>query len=294
MHAWSHGLPGRRWTGIASDFLIFAPVLCAAVASIVGSAHARAAQLHTADGQAFERYTRVTEARMDRERNGEIPFLWMDQADYAQRLNLQNRILRGEVVVSRLETREAGDRIRFAEALCHHWVGTIFVPGGRLDRVVALMQTYERYQEIYSPAVRRSRTLSREGGHFTIYLQLFEKRIVSVVLNTESNVAYVPVTPTRMQVRSRSRRVAEVQYPDTPGERERPVGLDAGFLWRFNNYCALDEREKGTFVQCESVSLSRSVPVGLNWLVGRFANAVPRESLEFTLGRLRDALTRSG
>jgi hypothetical protein len=37
----------------------------------------------------------------------------------------------------------------------------VFVPGAGLDRAVALMQSYERYPEIYRPAVRRSKILSR-------------------------------------------------------------------------------------------------------------------------------------
>ena len=98
-----------------------------------------------------------------------------------------------------------------------------------------------------------------------------------------------------MQVRSVSTRIAEVADADTPQQREQPVGRDSGFLWRFNNYCALEERAEGTVVQCESISLSRDIPFGLGWLVGPFVNDVPRESLEFTLGAMRKALaTTSG
>ena len=43
----------------------------------------------------------------------------------------------------------------------------------------------------------------------------------------------------------------------------------------------------GTYVQCESVSLSRAIPTGLGWLVGPFVTSIPRESLEFTLGSMR-------
>jgi hypothetical protein len=63
-------------------------------------------------------------------------------------------------------------------------------------------------------------------------------------------------------------------------------------LWRFNNYCALEERDGGTYVQCESVSLSRDVPTGLGWLIGPFVTSIPRESLEFTLRTQRAALMK--
>src|SRR4030095_10149575 len=87
-----------------------------------------------------------------------------------------------------------------------------------------------------------------------------------------------------------STRIAEVADPDTAEEREQPVGHDNGFLWRFNNYCALEERGRVTYVQCESLSLSRDIPLGLGWLIQPFVRGVPRESLEFTLGTIRKAL----
>jgi hypothetical protein len=86
--------------------------------------------------------------------------------------------------------------------------------------------------------------------------------------------------------------VVEVAKPDTPEEHEETEGHDAGYLWRFNNYCALEERSEGTYVQCESISLSRDIPFGLGWLVGPFVNDVPRESLEFTLTAMRKAVRR--
>ena len=186
-----------------------------------------------------------------------------------------------------------GRRLESPNSLRHHWVGTAFFPSATLARVLQAMQFYERYPEMYRPNVRRSVVLSHDGGHYVVWLQLFTKKIISVVVNTESDVRYIPIGETRMQVRSTSVRIAEVENPGTPQEREKPVGRDNGFMWRFNNYCALDERDGGTYVQCESVSLSRDIPFGLGWIVGSFVSSVPRESLEFTLAALRAAVNRS-
>jgi len=239
---------------------------------------------------AFDRYVRLTEARMEQELRGSAPFLHVDRLTDAQRRDVSAKLRRGEIVVARLETRDANRPIDVPQGLCHHWVGTVFVPGAPLEPIVALMQAYERYSEVYRPAVRRSKILSREGDRFRVYLQLFKKKILSVVLNTEYDVRYIPVAPNRATVRSYATRIAEVEHPDTPEEREKPVGHDNGFLWRFNNYCGLEERDGGTYVQCESLSLSRDVPTGLGWLIGRFVTSIPREELEFTLGALRTAL----
>lgn len=253
---------------------------------------AAAADLRADTVAAFERYVQLTEARMMEETSGRRPFLWMDRLAESERPEVMARLRRGEIVVNRLQTRDAGRLIRVPSGMCHHWLGTVFAPDAGLARTVALMQSYDGYPEIYRPAVRRSRTMSRDGDRFNVYLQLFMKKVISVVLNTEYDVQYVPIPPNRMVVRSYATRIAEVQHPDTAEEQERPVGHDSGFLWRFDNYCGLEEREGGTYIQCESISLSRDVPTGLGWLIRPFVTGIPRESLEFTLGTIRTALMK--
>ena len=116
----------------------------------------------------------------------------------------------------------------------------------QLDRTVSLMQGYDRYQEISSPNVRRSHTISRQGDTFKVYLQLFMKKVIGVVLNSEYDVRYTRVSATRAHVRSYSTRIAEVQDPRHRRiEKEAPVGQDSGFLWRFDNYCSLEQRAEG-------------------------------------------------
>jgi len=85
-------------------------------------------------------------------------------------------------------------------------------------------------------------------------------------------------------------RVAEVEAPGTPQEREKPVGNDGGYLWRLYSYWRVLERDGGTYVQCESISLTRDIPLGFGWLVRPFVTSIPRESLEFTLTTTRNVL----
>ena len=155
---------------------------------------------------------------------------------------------------------DAGREIDVPHGLIHHWIGTILIPGVPVDRVVALMQGYERYQTIYAPNVRQSRTIARDGDHFTVYLQLFMKKVISVVLNTDNDVRYTRLDPSRTHVRSFTTRITELQDAGSSSEVALPAGRDSGFLWRFNNYCSLEERSEGTVVQCESISLSRGDP----------------------------------
>jgi hypothetical protein len=55
-------------------------------------------------------------------------------------------------------------------------------------------------------------------------------------------------------------------------------------------WCSFDGRAEGTYEQCESISLTRGIPFGLGWIVGPFVNSIPRETLELTLGGIRDGL----
>jgi hypothetical protein len=276
---------------VVSDRMVFASVVgMTAAFATAGTTTVHATDLPPDANRVFDRYARLTEARMDQEQRGTIPFLWMNQLEEPQRRSVRGMLSEGQVVVRERVTREGDRLLRFSNVICHHWQGSIFVPGARLGQVAALMQAYDDYQNIYRPAVRRSKTLTRDGNHFTVYLQLFQKKVISVVLNTESDVTYIPVTSTRLQVRSRSTRITEVRQPDSPDEREAPPGHDRGFLWRFNNYCAIEQADEGTYVQCESVSLTRDIPFGLGWLIDPFVTAVPRESLEFTLRSIRTAL----
>ncbi len=73
----------------------------------------------------------------------------------------------------------------------------------------------------------------------------------------------------------------------TPREREKPDGDDNGFLWRLNAYWRYEQLSDGVLIECESVSLSRSVPFLLRPLASPIVNRIARESLENTLRSLR-------
>jgi hypothetical protein len=198
------------------------------------------------------------------------------------------------VLVARLESRAQGKSIEIPDGKVHHWVGTVFIPGATLARTIEMVQGYEQYPQIYQPAIRRSAIVARNGSNFKVSMQMFMKKVISVVLNADFDVEYRSLGPTRTYVPSVATRIAEVENPDTPQAREKPVGHDNGFLWRFNNYCLFEERDGGTYMQCESVSLSRTIPIGLGWLIGPFVTSIPRESLTFTLTAARRHLTKTG
>jgi hypothetical protein len=255
---------------------------------------AMSAELRPKTVEAFDRYVQLTEARI----NGEVAqtekFLYVDGLSPARRSQVLAALKRGEIFMERLQTLDAsGQKIEAPEAIIHHWLGAVFVPGANLQQTIALVQDYNRHQDIYKPEVVRSRLLTHQGNDFTIYYRLRKKKVITITLNTNHDVHYFPVDSTRWYSRSYSTRIAEVENADTPNEREKPIGHDGGFLWRINSYWKFEEKDGGVYVECESISLTRDIPTGLGWLIMPFVTSIPKESLEMTMGSTRGALAAS-
>jgi len=237
---------------------------------------------------AFDRYVRVTEALMARDG----PFLRIDGLPEPERRAKIDAIRRGDLVVEHLTTREEGNLIDVPGGLLHHWSGSVFVPGASVDQAVALLQNYDEHATIYRPAVARSKVIAHDGDVFRVYLRFFMKKVITVVINSEHEARFTRLAPDRAQSRIYSLRIAEVDDADTPREREKPVGHDSGFLWRLYTYWRFLERDGGTYLQCEAISLTRGIPAGFGWLIGPFVTSIPRESLAFTLETTRTTLAR--
>ena len=113
-----------------------------------------AAELKPQTIEAFDRYVRVTEARMQTELDGQSSFLWVDRLPDDEREEAYAKLRAGEVVIDRLETRDGDEKIKIPDGKIHHWIGTVLIPGVTLEQTMALVQDYDRYAEIYSPDVR--------------------------------------------------------------------------------------------------------------------------------------------
>jgi hypothetical protein len=247
-------------------------------------------QQKTVDG--FDRYVRVSEARMDAEERGEGGFLHIDRLPSAQKTAAERQARSPVPFMTRLETRDGGRRIDVPDGLIHHWVGVVFMPGVTADQAVALMQAYDRHADVFAPVIVRSKTLAREGDRYRFYLRFYVKKVIAVTTDTEHEAVFGRAGPGRAFSRLHSTRIAEVEHAGTPEERQKPVGTGRGFLWRLNTYWRFAERDGGTWVQCESITLTRDIPMGLGWLIGRFVTEIPKESLTFTLATARKALVR--
>ena len=85
-------------------------------------------------------------------------------------------------------------------------------------------------------------------------------------------------------------KIAEIADAGTPDEHEKPPGMDNGFLWRLNAYWRYEQVDGWVLIECESVSLSRSVPLLLRPIITGKVDGIARESLEKTLVSLKKSL----
>jgi hypothetical protein len=237
---------------------------------------------------AFDRYVEETERAAAGSLAKGAGFLWVDGVGREQ----ERAALRsGRLVITRLETiTSAGRKIEVPDGIIHHWLGVVLVPGATVEGAVALLQDYDRHADVYRPNVARSKLLARDGDTFGMYLRFHTKKVLTVVFNSEHEARFARPAPGRAYSRIVSTRIAEVDDPGGPQEKEKPVGRDGGYLWRLNSNWRFLERDGGVYVQCESITLTRSVPFALAFIVGPFITSIPRETLTFTLERTRDAL----
>ncbi len=259
---------------------------------IAGSSAAVAAVLEAETAAAFQRYVRLTEQRI----NGEVvksdAFLWIDTLSAARRTELRKGLQQGGVIIERLETRDGSKEIEAPNGLIHHWVGVVFIPKVSVKEAVALMQDYNHHSKYFAPAIARSKMLEHDGNRFKVALRFHVKKVITVTMDTENEAEFFHPSPDRAHSRIRSTRTTEIADAGTAQEKAKPAGEEHGFMWNLNTYWRFLERDGGTYIQCESLTLSRDVPFALAWIIRPIVTQMPKESLTFTMARAREALAK--
>jgi hypothetical protein len=259
---------------------------------LLASAAVFAAELRPDTAAAFDRYARLTEQRIRAEVAQGNRFLWIDTLPENRRAEMAGGLRQGGVVIEKLETRDGGREIEVPDGLVHHWVGTVFAPHANVNDAVALMQDYDRHSKYFAPAIARSSLLERNGSRFRVALRFHVKKIITVTMDTENEAEFFHPAGDRAHSQIRSTRVTEIADAGTARERPKPAGEENGFMWNLNTYWRFLERDGGTYIQCESLTLTRDVPFALAWIIRPIVTQMPRESLTFTLAKARQALIR--
>jgi hypothetical protein len=236
------------------------------------------AELEPRTVRAYEVYSaRITAQFRERVRTPE--FLWATaDADRKQALG------EGEIVVA------AGDGDGILDVpggLIHHWIAAVFLPGVRIGQVLDRERRYDEYPRIHKP-VLESEFFGRHGQIDRVRLRLEQRtRFVHAVLDTWWQRAHEYPAPDRAYVISTAERIQQVQNAGEPDERRLPIGKGGGYLWHANTYMKMLERDGGTYLEFQTLGLSRGFPRFLGWLAEPIVRRVGRGSVERTLDELR-------
>jgi hypothetical protein len=235
--------------------------------------------------EAWTAYIEATEARRVQERTSPKGFLARDFG--ADRTQARKAALEGAVVVASWRTAAPdGAPWDVPNGQIHHWVGTVFVPGISLPVLLDRLHGTEVHQR--QPDVLASRVLARDHDSLDLYLRLRRSQFVTVIYDTQHRVSFTRVDAAKAESTSIATRIVEVA--ETAGEWPAARPDDRGFLGRLNTYWRYEAVPGGVLVECESLSLSRSVPFGLGPIAGPFITRVARDSMTRTLETMREVL----
>jgi putative flippase GtrA len=285
---------------LASEVLVFrtSPVLVALVSTaslLAFPSTTRAAdymaELTSAAVAAWQHYERQVDERYNRASATSDGYFTQDAF---KKDGWRQQVIGGQVSMTRVDSPSPSlPSPSIPDAKVHHWVGAIFVPNASLDAVLSHLRDRAGRESESFEDVTASKLLSRDGDRIRIYMKLRRDNIITVTYNTEHTVDYRTLGAARASSRSVATKIAELSDAGTPREREKPQGNDHGFLWRLNAYWRFEQVNGGVVIECESVSLSRSVPALLRPFVSGTVERIARDSLQRTLVNLRAALTRS-
>jgi hypothetical protein len=271
-------------------FLLATASFYPATTNFAQGAEPEPAKLHANTLEVFDRYVRLTEARNEQELKRGTNLLWIDELPAQERAEAYAALRRGEVQMKKLEMLDGGKPFACPAGIIHHWTGVVFIPGAKLDDVLNMLEDYDKHSLYYGPDVERSKTESRNGDHFRVFLRFRRHKVITVVLNTEHEIDYFRDSPERAHSRSSAVRIAEVENAGNSDEREKPPGDDGGFLWRMETWWRMEDGDGGVYVQSEVVSLTRDIPVVLSWMIKPFVTSIPKETLTATLVATRKAV----
>lgn len=209
-------------------------------------------------------------------------------------LNRQSPII--EPVTIRVESaRPTGEPV--PSGLIHHWIGSEFIPKVGASELLAALQDYDAYAEIFAPAVTESHLLSHTGNVFTYRLKMIQKALgVKTGLLTSFESRYVRLDDRSGYSVTEAKQLTELQNPGKANERLVPASAARGFVEKIFTIMRYREEDGGVLVEVETWTLSRDVPGALRWLVTPFIERFSRQTMTSTLEKIKDSVPdqRSG
>ena len=221
--------------------------------------------------QSWARYVAALEAARTKDVTSGVPAWSTDDDPTGTRAAAALR--RDELLV----TRRTLPGVEVDGATLEHWQGSVLLRGVPIDAVLDRLRNPERYPQ--PPDVQALTVNARSDQGHELYLRLTRSMLVTATYDTWHQVRHRLVGPARVDSTSVATRIEEVHGAGTTAEQRRNVDEGRGFLWRMQSYWRFVTVPEGVIVTCESITLSRPVPLGLGLVARPIITRVARESM---------------
>lgn len=255
-----------RDSKLASAVSCYSLIAMAAISGVAVPSSLGAQQLKPQTLHEFECYVQSAEKRMDERKSFLV-------ADADQALNRQ--VVRDQ----RIQTIEGNgpNPHKISGAQVYDWIGSVFIPGGTLERTIRMLQDYDHRALYFSEVIATSKLLCRAGpNHFGFSMRLKEP----AVMDTKNDVVWERVDANRWRCRSYSTEIRE-------------VGKEHRYLLRLYSYWRFAGVEKGVFAEGETITLSGEFG-SLARTFGSWMGISPEKSLRRTLASMRESVLKPG
>jgi hypothetical protein len=213
----------------------------------------------------FDCYVQAAEARMDARK----AFVMADSDS-----SLNQKLVRGQKVETLAPNGVNPHKV--AGGQLYDWIGSVFIPGAGLDKLVHMLQDYDHRPQYFPETISTSKLLCRSGdNHFRYTMRMKEP----AVLDVESDVVWERLDAHRWRCRSYSTGITE-------------IGKDHGYLRRLNSYWRFLETDKGIFVESETLTLSDEFGGMARTFGSMLLGINPEKSLRHSLNSMRESILK--
>jgi hypothetical protein len=130
--------------------------------------------------------------------------------------------------------------------------------------------------------------LDRDGDNAKVNVLAVQKAFsVTAAVDTDDQVQVVRLARKRIYMMTEAVRVQEIAEYGQPKEHPFPEGREPGYVWRSFVFQRIEERDGGVYLELETISLSRGIPVEVRWLIKPLTDDLPRRMMTDILNETR-------
>jgi hypothetical protein len=241
-----------------------------------------AAELKQETAKAWDEYTQAATSRMQERVKPDAHFLWSDESP-----ERNQKVRRGDILVSQVGRGPKS----VPSGLIHDWIGAAFIPNTNLHQVFDVLNSYDRYKEIYRPMVVDAKLLEHSGPEYKFsMLWLHKVMMVTAALDSQYESRYIQVDPNRWYSVAYSTRVQEIEHYGQTDEHKLPPDEGSGYIWRMYSIARYEQRDGGVYAEMEAMVLTREIPPSFRWLVDPIVRRLSRNSMITSLHQTRQAV----